>query len=69
MIIPQNPETGEMRDKPRGPNALRRAADVWEACAVGDDTDAWLVLVARALERKALGTLQGDEWGALVRLG
>ena len=39
-----------------------------EACAIGDDTDAILVLFARMVERKALGTLQPDELGALVRL-
>ncbi len=48
--------------------ALRRAADVVDACAVSDETDALLVLWARLAERKAMGTVQEDEVGALVRL-
>lgn len=50
------------------PEALRRAADTVEACAIGPDTDALIVLLARMAERKAMGTLQADELGALVRL-
>jgi len=50
------------------PTALRRAADTVEACAISDDTDALLVLWARAGERLAMGTLQVDECEALVRL-
>ena len=50
------------------PLALRRAADTVEACAIGDDTDAILVLFARMVERKALGALQADECEALLRL-
>lgn len=50
------------------PLALRRAADTVEACAISDTTDALIVLLARAVERKALGTLCEDEAGALVRL-
>lgn len=50
------------------PAALRRAADTVEACAIGPETDALLVLWARLVERKALGTCQDDEVGALIRL-
>jgi len=50
------------------PDALRRAADVVEACAVSDETDALLVLWARMIERKAMGTCCSDEVAALVRL-
>lgn len=50
------------------PDALRRAADVVEACAIGDDLDALLVLWARMIERKAMGTLCSDEVAALVKL-
>jgi len=66
MIIPQNPETGEMQDKPRGPDALRRAADMAEASACGDRVDAGLVLLGRMAERLVMGTLSEDEAGALV---
>ena len=48
--------------------ALRRAADTVEACAIGDDLDALLVLFARMVERKALGLAMDDECEALVRL-
>jgi hypothetical protein len=48
--------------------ALRRAADTVETCAISDHTDALLVLWARAGERLAMGTLQADEVDALVRL-
>lgn len=48
--------------------ALRRAAGTVEACAISDDTDALLVLWARAGERLAMGTLQVDEYEALVKL-
>ena len=51
-----------------GITALRRAADVCEACAYGERVDAGLVLFARMAERLAQGTLQGDEVEALVRL-
>lgn len=50
------------------PTAFRAAADTVEACAIGDDKDAILVLWARAGERLALGTLQADECEALLRL-
>ena len=50
------------------PTALRRAADTVEACAIGDDTDALLVVFARMVERKALGALQADECEALLRV-
>jgi len=50
------------------PTAFRRAADTVEACAISDDTDALLVLWARAEERLAMGTLQVDECEAVVRL-
>lgn len=50
------------------PAAFRRAADTIEACAIGDDKDALLVLWARAAERLALGTLCEDEVGALAHL-
>ena len=50
------------------PLALRRAADTVEACAIGDDTDAILVLFARMVERKALGLAMDDEVEALLRL-
>ena len=50
------------------PEAFRAAADTIEACAISDETDALLVLWARAGERLALGTLQAAEVGALVRL-
>lgn len=50
------------------PDALRRAADVVEACAIGDDLDALLVLWARMIERKAMGTCCSDEVAALVKL-
>ena len=50
------------------PNALRRAANTVEACAISDATDALIVLLARAVERKALGTLQEDEVRALLLL-
>ena len=50
------------------PDALRRAADVVEACAIGDDLDALLVLWARMIERKAMGTCQADEVIALTNL-
>jgi hypothetical protein len=52
----------------KSPDALRRAADVVEACAIGDDTDALLVLWARIIERKAMGTCHADEVAALVML-
>ena len=52
----------------KSPAALRRTADVVEACAIGDDTDALLVLWARMIERKAMGTCCSDEVAALVRL-
>ena len=48
--------------------ALRRAADTVEACAIGDKTDAILVLFARMVERKALGLAMDDECEALLRL-
>lgn len=47
------------------PQALRSAADTVEACAISDKTDALIVLLARAVERKALGTCQDDELDAL----
>ena len=50
------------------PDALRRAADVVEACAIGPETDALLVLWARMIERRAMGTMCGDEVAALVKL-
>ena len=50
------------------PYSLRRAADTVEACAISDQTDALLVLLARAVERKALGTCQDDEIAALLLL-
>ena len=50
------------------PDALRRAANTVEACAISDATDALIVLLARAVERKALGTCQDDELDALLRL-
>lgn len=52
----------------KSPDALRRAADVVEACAIGDKTDALLMLWARMIERRAMGTLCSDEVAALVRL-
>lgn len=51
-----------------GAQALRAAADTVEACAISEETDALLVLWARLVERKALGTLQADECEALLRL-
>ena len=50
------------------PEALRRAADTVEACAIGDETDALIVLLARMAERKAMGTLQADEIAALLAI-
>ena len=50
------------------PDCLRRAADTVEACAIGDDTDALLVVFARMVERKALGLAMDDECEALLRL-
>ena len=50
------------------PDCLRRAADTAEACAIGPETDALLVLLARMVERKALGLAMDDECEALVRL-
>lgn len=50
------------------PTALRRAADTVEACAIGDDKDALLILWARAAERLAMGTLHTDEVAALIQL-
>lgn len=47
--------------------ALRAAADTVEAIAIGCQTDALLVLWARAGERLAMGTLQADEAEALLR--
>lgn len=52
----------------KSPDALRAAADTVEACAIGDVTDALLVLFARMVERKALGLAMDDEVRALVRL-
>lgn len=52
----------------KSPDALRRAADTVEACAISDDTDALLVLWARAGERLVMGTLQADEVEVLIRL-
>lgn len=49
-------------------NALRRAADAVEACAIGDRTDAIITLLARLSERAAMGTVQDDEVEALVAL-
>ena len=51
-----------------GPESLRRAADVCEACAYGERVDAGLVLFARMAERLAQGTLQADEVEALLAL-
>lgn len=51
-----------------GPDALRRAADVVGAVAIGDDKHAGLVLLARFAERYALGTACEDEAGALARV-
>lgn len=50
------------------PEALRRAADTVEACAIGPDTDALIVLLARMVERKAMGTCQDDEVTAITNL-
>ena len=52
----------------KSPAAMRAAADTVEACAIGPDTDALIVLLARMAERKAMGTLQADELGAFIRL-
>ena len=52
----------------KSPAALIRAAHVVEACAIGDDTDAILVLWARMIERRAMGTCCSDEVAALVKL-
>ena len=56
------------RCRMNAPTALRRAADTVEACAIGDDTDALLVVFARMVERKALGLAMDDECEALLRL-
>lgn len=50
------------------PEALRRAADVVDACAIGPETEALLVLWARLIERRAMGTAHTDEIAALVKL-
>lgn len=52
----------------KSPAALRRTADVVEACAIGDDLDALLVLWARMIERRCMGLAFEDEFLALVRL-
>lgn len=52
----------------KSPDALRRAADTVEACAIRPETDALLVLWARLAERRAMGTCQADEVAALIRL-
>jgi hypothetical protein len=51
-----------------GIEAMRRAADVIEAVAIGDEKHAGLVLIARFAERYALGTACEDEAAALARL-
>ncbi len=50
------------------PDALRRAADVVEACAIGDRVDAIITLLASAAERAALGTFRKDEAEAIIAL-
>lgn len=50
------------------PDALRRAANAIEVSAIGDGTDATLVLLARFIERRVAGTACEDEARALATL-